>query len=188
MQTPPKFMIACVSCQKIQLYAFNHHNYMRSKYMKLRIWEFSESLNVVALVHLDTSPVMYAYQPWYVNLTAMVSWQPYNYKSIGQRRYVLYASACTDGSGFYSRGNQSWGPYTGVCFYLPSLLRNKFACLFMFGVMPIIIRNYNRTTLRALTTYMRDSMRVKALKMILNIMFIAGLVRAILADCKDFLW
>ena len=65
---------------------------------------------------------------------------------VGIRKTVLFLSVCTDGAGFFSRGNQSWGPYTGVCFNLPPWLRNKFACLFLFGVLPTKIKNYNRNT------------------------------------------
>ena len=64
---------------------------------------------------------------------------------VDQRKYVLYFSSCTDGAGFFNRGNQSWCPYTCVCYNFPPWLRNKFACLFVFGVMPPKIKNYNRT-------------------------------------------
>ena len=64
---------------------------------------------------------------------------------IEMRKVLISASVCTDASGFFNRGNQSWSPYTGVCFNLPPWLRNKFACLFMFGVMPIKIKNYEST-------------------------------------------
>lgn len=67
---------------------------------------------------------------------------------VEERKFVLYMSVCTDGSGFFQRGNLSWGPYTGICFNLPPWLRNKFACLFMFGVMPVKIKNYNRKNSR----------------------------------------
>ena len=61
------------------------------------------------------------------------------------RRMIVYMSACTDGSGFFTRGNQSWGPYSAVIFNLPPRLRNKFGCMLLFGVMPIKIKNYNST-------------------------------------------
>lgn len=54
-------------------------------------------------------------------------------------------SLCSDGSGFFNRGNRSWGPLTAICFNLPPWLRNKFASIFMFGVMPSKIKNYKRT-------------------------------------------
>lgn len=102
---------------------------------------------------------------------------------LAQRKFVLYMSACTDGTGFFNRGNQSWGPYTGVCFNLPPWLRNKFACLFMFGVMPNKIKNYNRT---CMTHTCSDTTRTHPHPKFM--MTFAGLVRAILASCKDFLW
>ena len=64
---------------------------------------------------------------------------------VEMRRKILYISVCTDGAGFFNRGNQSWGPYTGVCFNLPPWLRNKFGLLFLFGVMPSQIKNYSST-------------------------------------------
>lgn len=65
--------------------------------------------------------------------------------TVETRRNVLFTSVSSDGTFFFARGNQSWSPYTGVCFNLPPWLRNKFACLFMFGVMPIKIKNYGST-------------------------------------------
>ena len=89
------------------------------------------------------------------------------------RRKILYISVCTDGAGFFNRGNQSWGPYTGVCFNLPPWLRNKFGLLFLFGVMPSKIKNYSSTCTAHVT-------RVHAHN--------TGLVAAILAGCAPYMW
>ena len=71
---------------------------------------------------------------------------PTAHYTTGLRKSVLYMSACSDGAGFFSRGNQSWGPYTAVCMNLSPWLRNKFACILVFGVLPTKIKNYNRIT------------------------------------------
>ena len=44
-----------------------------------------------------------------------------------ERLCVLQGSVCSDGTGFFSRGNLSWGPYTAVILNLPPALRGKFA-------------------------------------------------------------
>ena len=46
---------------------------------------------------------------------------------MSQRLCVLEFSLSSDGTGFFARGNQSWGPITAVCLNLPPALRGKFA-------------------------------------------------------------
>jgi hypothetical protein len=60
--------------------------------------------------------------------------------------------------------------------------------MFMFGVMPIKIRDYNRTYI--VCTHTLWSVLRASIHYIMYLVnpFLVGLVRAILAGCKDFLW
>ena len=71
---------------------------------------------------------------------------------------MLFVTICTDGGSFHSKGAESWSPMQGVIMNLPPEVRNKFACILLFGVMPHSIKDYD------------------------------SLVSALLRPCAAFLW
>lgn len=70
---------------------------------------------------------------------------------VDERLFILECSASSDGAGFFSRGNQSWGPYTAVIMNLPPALRGKFAVCcyliltFMLFISTISVLNHSNS-------------------------------------------